>query len=165
MRADVQTSLWQCTRNTCSMMPDLNLQCKCSEFAVTPQHTRKQHIGIWLQLQQMHHRQALTSYFVLDSQELALPHCWCACNMDTACRSCIHFFAHLLALQWKVAPALAAGCCAVLKPSELASVTCLELAAIAHEVGLPAGVFNVVTGDGPNAGAPLRCVIHGHGSA
>jgi betaine-aldehyde dehydrogenase len=35
---------------------------------------------------------------------------------------------------WKVAPALAAGNCCILKPSELASVTCLELAAIAHEV-------------------------------
>ena len=37
--------------------------------------------------------------------------------------------------SWKVAPALAAGNCCILKPSELASVTCLELAAIAHEVG------------------------------
>lgn len=60
-------------------------------------------------------------------------------------------------LQWKVAPALAAGNTAVLKPSELASVTCLELAAVAHEAGLPAGVFNVVTGLGTEAGAPLRC--------
>uniref|UniRef100_A0A7S0WPS2 Aldehyde dehydrogenase domain-containing protein n=1 Tax=Chlamydomonas leiostraca TaxID=1034604 RepID=A0A7S0WPS2_9CHLO len=63
----------------------------------------------------------------------------------------------LLMATWKVAPALAAGCAAILKPSELASVTCLELAAIAHEVGLPAGVLNVITGDGPNAGAPLSC--------
>lgn len=61
-------------------------------------------------------------------------------------------------LQWKVAPALAAGNTAVLKPSELASVTCLELAAIAHAAGLPAGVLNVVTGLGAEAGAPLRCV-------
>ncbi|XP_020969032.1 betaine aldehyde dehydrogenase 2-like [Arachis ipaensis] len=38
---------------------------------------------------------------------------------------------------WKVAPALAAGCAAILKPSELASVTCLELADICKEVGLP----------------------------
>ncbi|GLI64465.1 hypothetical protein VaNZ11_007737 [Volvox africanus] len=61
----------------------------------------------------------------------------------------------LLMAAWKVAPALAAGCCAVLKPSELASLTCLELAAIAEEVQLPPGVLNVVTGTGPEAGAPL----------
>ena len=59
-------------------------------------------------------------------------------------------------MQWKVAPALAAGNCCILKPSELCSLTCLELAAIAHEVGLPAGVFNVITGTGVDAGAPLR---------
>jgi betaine-aldehyde dehydrogenase len=59
-------------------------------------------------------------------------------------------------VQWKVAPALAAGNCCVLKPSEMASLTCLELAAIAHEVGLPAGALNVVTGTGPDAGGPLR---------
>jgi acyl-CoA reductase-like NAD-dependent aldehyde dehydrogenase len=58
--------------------------------------------------------------------------------------------------QWKVAPCLAAGNTAVLKPSEIASVTCLELAAIVHDVGLPAGVLNVITGNGPDAGAPLR---------
>jgi len=56
---------------------------------------------------------------------------------------------------WKVAPALAAGCTAILKPSELASVTCLELAEICREVGLPPGVLNIVTGLGNEAGAPL----------
>ncbi|GIM14334.1 hypothetical protein Vretimale_17210 [Volvox reticuliferus] len=61
----------------------------------------------------------------------------------------------LLMAPWKVVPALAARCCAVLKPSELASLTCLELAAIAAEVQLPPGVLNVVTGTGPGAGAPL----------
>ncbi|XLT02430.1 hypothetical protein HN51_051781 [Arachis hypogaea] len=40
---------------------------------------------------------------------------------------------------WKVAPALAAGCAAILKPSELAFVTCLELDDICKEVGLPPG--------------------------
>jgi betaine-aldehyde dehydrogenase len=54
-----------------------------------------------------------------------------------------------------VAPALAAGCCVVLKPSEHASVTCLELAALSREVGLPPGVLNVVTGLGAEAGAAL----------
>lgn len=60
-------------------------------------------------------------------------------------------------LQWKVAPALAAGCCCVLKPSEVASVTCLELAGLASDAGLPPGVLNVVTGLGQEAGAPLWC--------
>eukprot|EP00899_Mesostigma_viride_P002931 jgi/Mesvir1/12639/Mv02194-RA.2 len=61
----------------------------------------------------------------------------------------------LLMATWKVAPALAAGCCAVLKPSELASVTCLELGAICTKAGLPPGVLNVVTGLGYSAGAAL----------
>ncbi|XP_057718029.1 aminoaldehyde dehydrogenase ALDH10A8, chloroplastic-like isoform X5 [Arachis stenosperma] len=45
----------------------------------------------------------------------------------------------LLMATWKVAPALAAGCATILKPFELASVTCLELADICKEVGLPPG--------------------------
>ena len=61
----------------------------------------------------------------------------------------------LLMAAWKVAPALAAGCTAVLKPSELTPLGALELAAIADAVGLPAGVLNVVTGLGGDAGAPL----------
>ncbi|MDD9730733.1 aldehyde dehydrogenase family protein [Mameliella sp. AT18] len=61
----------------------------------------------------------------------------------------------LLMASWKVAPALAAGCCMVLKPSELTSVTALELGEIANEAGLPPGVLNLVTGFGPEAGQPL----------
>lgn len=61
----------------------------------------------------------------------------------------------LLMAAWKVAPALAAGCTMVLKPSELTPLTALELAGIAEAAGLPAGVLNVVTGLGPDAGAPL----------
>jgi aldehyde dehydrogenase (NAD+) len=54
-----------------------------------------------------------------------------------------------------VAPALAAGNTVVLKPSEFTSTTSLELARIASDCGLPAGVFNVVTGYGPEAGEAL----------
>ncbi|KAL3160878.1 hypothetical protein ABBQ38_009271 [Trebouxia sp. C0009 RCD-2024] len=61
----------------------------------------------------------------------------------------------MLLAAWKVAPALAAGNCCILKPSEVCSLTCLEMAAIAHDVGLPPGVFNVITGTGLDAGAPL----------
>jgi betaine-aldehyde dehydrogenase len=61
----------------------------------------------------------------------------------------------LLMATWKVACALAAGCAAVLKPSEIASVTCLELGEVCKEVGLPPGVLNILTGFGTEAGAPL----------
>lgn len=56
---------------------------------------------------------------------------------------------------WKVAPALAAGCTAVVKPSEFTSLSSLALARIMDEAGLPAGVLNVVTGTGPRVGAAL----------
>ncbi len=54
----------------------------------------------------------------------------------------------LLMLAWKVAPALAAGCTVVLKPAEFTPLTALCFAEIASEAGLPAGVLNVITGDG-----------------
>jgi phenylacetaldehyde dehydrogenase len=56
---------------------------------------------------------------------------------------------------WKVAPALAAGCSLVVKPSEHACLTVLMLAELAAEAGLPPGVLNVVTGLGIDAGEPL----------
>ena len=55
----------------------------------------------------------------------------------------------------KVAPAIAAGCTVVLKPSEVAPLTAFALAEIADEAGLPAGVFNLVTGLGPVVGEAL----------
>jgi acyl-CoA reductase-like NAD-dependent aldehyde dehydrogenase len=55
----------------------------------------------------------------------------------------------------KVAPALASGCTVVLKPSEVAPLTAFILAEICDEVGLPAGVFNLVTGLGPVVGEAL----------
>jgi len=54
----------------------------------------------------------------------------------------------LLMVAWKIAPALAAGNTVVLKPAEFTPLTALCLAEIAHEAGLPAGVLNVLTGDG-----------------
>jgi aldehyde dehydrogenase (NAD+) len=55
----------------------------------------------------------------------------------------------------KVAPALAAGCTIVLKPSEVAPINAYLLAEVFHEAGVPAGVFNLVNGDGPGVGSPL----------
>src|SRR2546423_1668777 len=54
----------------------------------------------------------------------------------------------LLMLAWKVAPALAMGNTVVLKPAEFTPLTALLFAEIAHTIGLPSCVFNVVTGDG-----------------
>jgi betaine-aldehyde dehydrogenase len=56
---------------------------------------------------------------------------------------------------WKLAPALAAGCTLVMKPSEEAPLTTLHIAKLIEEAGFPAGVFNVVTGLGEVAGAAL----------
>ncbi len=61
----------------------------------------------------------------------------------------------MVTTAWKLAPALAAGCCVVLKPSEVTPLPELELAAIIAESGLPKGVFNVVCGTGMAVGAPL----------
>jgi aldehyde dehydrogenase (NAD+) len=60
---------------------------------------------------------------------------------------------HQIAL--KMAPALAAGCTVVLKPSEIAPFNAFILAEVVHEVGLPPGVFNLVTGYGPVVGEAL----------
>jgi aldehyde dehydrogenase (NAD+) len=55
----------------------------------------------------------------------------------------------------KIAPALAVGCTMVLKPSEIAPFSGIILAEILHEAGVPAGVFNLVNGDGPGVGAVM----------
>nr|WP_196107351.1 MULTISPECIES: aldehyde dehydrogenase family protein [unclassified Ochrobactrum] len=54
----------------------------------------------------------------------------------------------LLMLAWKIAPALAAGNTVVLKPADLTPLSAIAFAEICHEVGLPAGVVNIVQGDG-----------------
>ena len=61
----------------------------------------------------------------------------------------------LLFIAWKCAAAIAAGCAVVVKPSEFASVSTLEFAALTREAGFPNGVFNVVTGLGAEAGSAL----------
>ncbi|POA17337.1 aldehyde dehydrogenase [Pseudomonas sp. FW300-N1A1] len=61
----------------------------------------------------------------------------------------------MVTTAWKLAPALAAGCCVVLKPSEVTPLAELELATIIAESGLPKGVFNLVCGTGLAVGAPL----------
>jgi aldehyde dehydrogenase (NAD+) len=58
----------------------------------------------------------------------------------------------------KVAPALAAGCTVVLKPSQVAPLNAFVLADVIHEVGLPPGVFNLVSGSGPDVGEAM--VLH-----
>lgn len=55
----------------------------------------------------------------------------------------------------KVGPALAAGCTVVLKPSELSPLSALLFAEVVHDAGVPAGVFNLVNGTGPEVGAAL----------
>jgi aldehyde dehydrogenase (NAD+) len=55
----------------------------------------------------------------------------------------------------KVAPALATGCTVVLKPSEIAPLSSMLFAEIVHDAGLPAGVFNLVNGDGPTVGEAI----------
>jgi aminomuconate-semialdehyde/2-hydroxymuconate-6-semialdehyde dehydrogenase len=61
----------------------------------------------------------------------------------------------LYLLTWKIAPALAAGCTVVAKPSEVTPLTAFRLCELAIEAGFPAGVLNVVHGTGASAGEPL----------
>ncbi|CDF84262.1 Putative aldehyde dehydrogenase dhaS [Pseudomonas knackmussii B13] len=61
----------------------------------------------------------------------------------------------LLLACWKLGPALATGCTVVLKPADETPLSALKLAELVLEAGYPAGVFNVVTGTGVNAGAAL----------
>ncbi len=58
-------------------------------------------------------------------------------------------------VSWKAGPALAAGNAVVLKPSELTPFTAIRMAQLAIEAGMPAGILNVIQGDGPTTGAAL----------
>jgi len=62
----------------------------------------------------------------------------------------------LLMLAWKIAPALATGNTVVLKPAEFTPLTALAFAEICHEIGLPAGVVNIMTGDGSTGEALVK---------
>ncbi|MEO8621610.1 MAG: aldehyde dehydrogenase family protein [bacterium] len=59
----------------------------------------------------------------------------------------------LLMMAWKIAPALAAGCTIVIKPAEFTPLTALVFGELADAIGLPAGVLNIVTGDGDTGAA------------
>lgn len=61
----------------------------------------------------------------------------------------------MLMVAWKWGPALAAGCTIVMKPAEQTPLTCLRMAQLAQEAGIPDGVINVVPGYGPTAGAAV----------
>lgn len=61
----------------------------------------------------------------------------------------------LLMLAWKIGPSLAAGCSVVVKPAKETTLTALRVAQLAHEAGVPAGVFNVLPGGGKEVGEPL----------
>ena len=61
----------------------------------------------------------------------------------------------MLIASWKIAPALATGNTVVVKPSEVTPLTMLKIAELAHEVGFPAGVFNVTPGLGSTAGQAM----------
>ena len=62
----------------------------------------------------------------------------------------------LFLLTWKLAPALAAGCTVVIKPSELTPMTATKLMEILKEAGVPDGVVNLVHGFGPGAGSAIN---------
>ena len=61
----------------------------------------------------------------------------------------------LYLFSWKIAPALAAGCCVVAKPSEITPMTAYLLSKLCIEAGLPKGVLNIVYGLGTKAGSAI----------
>lgn len=61
----------------------------------------------------------------------------------------------VLMTVWKWGPAMAAGCCMILKPAEQTPLTALYLASLVKEAGFPKGVVNVLPGYGPTAGGAI----------
>ena len=74
------------------------------------------------------------------------------------CAMIVPWNSPLLLTGWKLAPALAAGCTCVIKPSEFTSASLLRFMELVEEAGFPPGVVNVVTGTGKEVGEPL--VVH-----
>ncbi|MEP7265241.1 MAG: aldehyde dehydrogenase family protein, partial [Bacteroidota bacterium] len=64
----------------------------------------------------------------------------------------------LYLFTWKIAPALASGNCVIAKPSEITPMTAYLLSELCLEAGLPAGVLNIIHGNGPRAGAAI--IVH-----
>lgn len=73
---------------------------------------------------------------------------WPGAEPVGVCAAIIPWNFPLLMLSWKIAPALAAGNCVVLKPAEATPLTALLFAELCNEAGVPPGVVNIVTGDG-----------------
>ncbi|MCH8240274.1 MAG: aldehyde dehydrogenase [Proteobacteria bacterium] len=71
------------------------------------------------------------------------------------CAMIVPWNSPLLLVAWKLAPALAAGCTCVIKPSEFTSASLLDFMKLVERAGFPPGVVNVVTGTGKEAGEPL----------
>jgi phenylacetaldehyde dehydrogenase len=82
-------------------------------------------------------------------------HCYCTREAIGVAALIVPWNGPLTIGSWKLAPALAAGCSVVIKPSELASLSLLKLGELLLEAGLPPGVVNIVTGAGSRAGTAL----------
>jgi phenylacetaldehyde dehydrogenase len=82
-------------------------------------------------------------------------HCYCTREPIGVAALIVPWNGPLTIGAWKLAPALAAGCSVVIKPSELASLSILRLGELLLEAGLPPGVVNIVTGSGSRVGAAL----------
>jgi aldehyde dehydrogenase (NAD+) len=80
-------------------------------------------------------------------------HCYTRKEPVGVCGQIIPWNFPMMMASWKLAPALAAGCTVVLKPAEQTPLTALRLGELALEAGIPAGVVNVVTGDGVTGAA------------
>lgn len=76
-------------------------------------------------------------------------------HANEVCYVFVQWNVPMMMFSWKVAPALAAGCCCVVKPAEQTPLTALMAAHLAREAGFPPGVLNVLPGFGETAGAAI----------